>query len=376
MLFKTLAYLLLIIIILSRPEATFQYAYEGLYQWAAKMVPTLFPFMMISSIMVYSGADLELGRMLSHVLKKLYRYSSYGLYALFMGFFCGFPMGAKVVSDLYEKEKISRSEADTLLSFCNNIGPAYFMGIIIPILHECGYQNTLPRVWDVWDPGSLWDRDGTPARCRDPGYTFCRRAPSHIRHAADLAGRITQKILYGQHTIPHFIGWIYHLYQRVSNISGPHAAVCQQQKSAVQFSGDHRRCPGSLYDNTPAGPESFLDHDSTVLWRHILYHADEQLPRKIRTVDQPLSETQSHDNADLRGILFCADQTVLIQETGILSLYRSCMILDSVYISYRLYALKISVSFLPYPMFTDTVIEGLPFVHGCRSDHVRPLSYE
>ncbi len=150
MLFKTLAYLLLIIIILSRPEATFQYAYEGLYQWAAKMVPTLFPFMMISSIMIYSGADLELGRMLSHVLRKLYRYSSYGLYALFMGFFCGFPMGAKVVSDLYEKEKISRSEADTLLSFCNNIGPAYFMGIIIPILHECGYQNTLPFVFGMY----------------------------------------------------------------------------------------------------------------------------------------------------------------------------------------------------------------------------------
>ena len=150
MLFKTLAYLLLIIIILTRPEATFQYAYEGLYQWAAKMVPTLFPFMMISSIMVYSGADLELGRMLSHVLRKLYRYSSYGLYALFMGFFCGFPMGAKVVSDLYEKEKISRSEADTLLSFCNNIGPAYFMGIIIPILHECGYQNTLPFVFGMY----------------------------------------------------------------------------------------------------------------------------------------------------------------------------------------------------------------------------------
>ena len=150
MLFKTLAYLLLIIIILSRPEATFQCAYEGLYQWAAKMVPTLFPFMMISSIMVYSGADLELGRMLSHVLRKLYRYSSYGLYALFMGFFCGFPMGAKVVSDLYEKEKISRSEADTLLSFCNNIGPAYFMGIIIPILHECGYQNTLPFVFGMY----------------------------------------------------------------------------------------------------------------------------------------------------------------------------------------------------------------------------------
>lgn len=150
MLFKTLAYLLLIIIILSKPDATFQYAYEGLYQWAAKMVPTLFPFMMISSIMVYSGADMELGHMLSHILKKIYKYSSYGLYAIFMGFFCGFPMGAKVVSDLYEKGKISKSEADTLLAFCNNIGPAYFMGIIIPILHECGYHNTLPFVFGMY----------------------------------------------------------------------------------------------------------------------------------------------------------------------------------------------------------------------------------
>lgn len=150
MLFKTLAYLLLIVVILSKPEATFQYAYEGLYQWAAKMVPTLFPFMMISSIMVYSGADLELGHMLSHMLKKIYKYSSYGLYAIFMGFFCGFPMGAKVVSDLYDKEKISKYEADTLLAFCNNIGPAYFMGIIMPLLRDCGYNNTLPFVFGMY----------------------------------------------------------------------------------------------------------------------------------------------------------------------------------------------------------------------------------
>ncbi|MDE7476728.1 MAG: hypothetical protein K2M91_02070 [Lachnospiraceae bacterium] len=150
MLFKTLAYLLLIIIILSKPDATFQYAYEGLYQWAAKMVPTLFPFMMISSIMVYSGADKELGNMLNHILKNIYNYSSYGLYAIFMGFFCGFPMGAKVVSDLYENNKISKYEANTLLAFCNNIGPAYFMGIIIPILHKCGYHNTLPFLFGMY----------------------------------------------------------------------------------------------------------------------------------------------------------------------------------------------------------------------------------
>ena len=156
MLRKTFVYLVLIIVILSNPDRTFQYAYEGLYQWAVKMVPTLFPFMMISSIMVYSGADLELGHILNKILKKVYHYSSSGLYAIFMGFFCGFPMGAKVVSDLFEKNRICKSEAETLLAFCNNIGPAYFMGIIIPILHECGYQNTIPFVFGRYGIPALY----------------------------------------------------------------------------------------------------------------------------------------------------------------------------------------------------------------------------
>ena len=150
MLIKTFVWLILIIAVLSHPDATFRYAYEGLYQWAAKMVPTLFPFMMISSIMVYSGADLELGRMLSIPLKRIYKYSTYGLYAIFMGFFCGFPMGAKVVSELCENNKLSKEEAVSLLGFCNNIGPAYFLGIIIPILHACGYQNTLPFLFGMY----------------------------------------------------------------------------------------------------------------------------------------------------------------------------------------------------------------------------------
>lgn len=84
------------------------------------------------------------------LFEKIYKYSSFGLYAIFMGFFCGFPMGAKVVSELYGNDKISKSEANTLLAFCNNIGPAYFVGIIIPILHECGYQNTLPFVFGMY----------------------------------------------------------------------------------------------------------------------------------------------------------------------------------------------------------------------------------
>jgi hypothetical protein len=112
--------------------------------------------MMISSLMVYSGADLELGNLLGKLLKKVYRFSNYGIYAIFMGFFCGFPMGAKVVSELYEQNKISKNEANALLSFCNNIGPAYFVGIIIPILRELGYSQIFPFVFGMYGIPALY----------------------------------------------------------------------------------------------------------------------------------------------------------------------------------------------------------------------------
>ena len=143
---KSICYIICFIIVLYNPQATFRYAYDGLKQWATCMVPTLFPFMMISSMMIYGGADVELGRLLSPILKKIFPYSLYGLYAIFIGFLCGFPMGAKTVCDLYSKGKITKSEAESLLGFCNNIGPSFFLGIMPPILKNYGYTNIIPFV--------------------------------------------------------------------------------------------------------------------------------------------------------------------------------------------------------------------------------------
>ena len=217
---KTFVWLILIIAVLSHPDATFQYAYEGLYQWAVKMVPTLFPFMMISSIMVYSGADLELGRMLSIPLKRVYRYSTYGLYAIFMGFFCGFPMGAKVVSELCEHKKLSKEEAVSLLGFCNNIGPAYFHTDFTRL--RVSEHAALP-IWHVWYPGNIRYLFKPP---------LCQ-SPSPVRQSGKLAGtgairqcapnafpdRLSQKGMCGEHAVPDFAWRIHHLYKRLSHFS-------------------------------------------------------------------------------------------------------------------------------------------------------------
>lgn len=43
-------------------------------------------------------------------------------------------MGANVTAQLYERNMITRKEADFLLSFCNNIGPVYFLTFALPVI--------------------------------------------------------------------------------------------------------------------------------------------------------------------------------------------------------------------------------------------------
>lgn len=108
---KTVILLSFMAFILYSPTRTCHYALEGLTQWATRMIPTLFPFMILSSLMICSGADEQLGKLLSKLWKIILPIRAYGSYAIFIGFLCGFPMGAKVVSELYSARKLSRKEA-------------------------------------------------------------------------------------------------------------------------------------------------------------------------------------------------------------------------------------------------------------------------
>ena len=150
-------YLSFIGILLCFPDSTIEYAYQGLTQWATRMVPTLFPFMIISSMMIHTGVDSWLTRIIKPILKPLFSCSSNGFYAIITGFLCGFPMGAKSACDLRKNNSISKSEAEYLLAFCNNIGPTYFLGIVFPLLETCGYHNKLLLLFGLYGIPLLYD---------------------------------------------------------------------------------------------------------------------------------------------------------------------------------------------------------------------------
>ena len=119
--------LLFIFLLLTNPVNGKTLVNTGLTTWYKHMIPSLFPFMVLSGFLLRSGLSIQISSLLYPVFGRIFRLSPDCIYIIVMGFLCGFPMGANVVAESLSLNRISRREADLLLAFCNNIGPVYFI---------------------------------------------------------------------------------------------------------------------------------------------------------------------------------------------------------------------------------------------------------
>lgn len=110
------------------PNESVSAAKEGLSVSSGVILPSLFPFFVVSSLMIKTGSADKIGKAISPMVKKLFRTGSCGASAFIMGLLGGYPLGAKTVASLYEKGSCSKKEAEHLLGFCSNSGPAFILG--------------------------------------------------------------------------------------------------------------------------------------------------------------------------------------------------------------------------------------------------------
>lgn len=129
--FSALILFLFLFYLFSHPSDAFAAAQSGLYLWFDTLIPTLLPMMIFSNLLIQLDLVHCLVRFLSPITRRLLHLSTYGTYALLVGFLCGFPMGSKTVSDLLKNGQISSTEASYLLPFINNVSPMFLINIIV-----------------------------------------------------------------------------------------------------------------------------------------------------------------------------------------------------------------------------------------------------
>lgn len=121
----------LFFIMLICPKAVFTGASEGLLLWFQIILPTLFPFLLVTNLLLATGSIRYISSAFGGVLSRIFRVSQNGSFAVLTGFLCGYPMGAKTAADLTVSGYISREEGQYLLSFCNNTSPVFILNFLV-----------------------------------------------------------------------------------------------------------------------------------------------------------------------------------------------------------------------------------------------------
>ncbi|MBQ9768424.1 MAG: transporter [Lachnospiraceae bacterium] len=122
--------LLFLCLLLLFPGTCLSGAKNGLLLWFNQVLPSLLPFLILSTLFLSTGLSDLLAGKLSPLLSPIFRCSPSGCYAIVIGLFTGLPVGAKTIASLIEKGQITKKEGQYLLPMCNNMSPLFILGYI------------------------------------------------------------------------------------------------------------------------------------------------------------------------------------------------------------------------------------------------------
>lgn len=107
------------------PQEALAASKEGMQLWLNVLLPVLLPFLILTGILIHTNMAGKLLQPVEVIWNKVLGVSAAGAYAVIVGALCGYPVGAKITSDLYENHQISESEAKYLLTFTNHASPVF-----------------------------------------------------------------------------------------------------------------------------------------------------------------------------------------------------------------------------------------------------------
>lgn len=128
--FSTFLFLSLAIGFLCFPASVRESLAASLSYCFSSLIPSLFPFIALTSYAVNAPVSRFFDRYLGFISKYLFRLPRVCTVTILMGLIGGYPAGASGVSNLLKNGDINKKEAGRLLCFCVNPGIAFIVAYV------------------------------------------------------------------------------------------------------------------------------------------------------------------------------------------------------------------------------------------------------
>ncbi|MFU0832980.1 MAG: Sporulation integral membrane protein YlbJ [Oscillospiraceae bacterium] len=109
------------------PAQAAQGAKNGIGYCLDVLIPSLYPFMVLSVFVVKSGLARKIGCYLEGVTQTLFHLPGSTAPTILMSLIGGYPAGARSIAALYEDGQLSQRQAERMLGFCVNAGPSFII---------------------------------------------------------------------------------------------------------------------------------------------------------------------------------------------------------------------------------------------------------
>ncbi|OKP71551.1 sporulation integral membrane protein YlbJ [Paenibacillus sp. P3E] len=117
-------------LLLLNPASSLDAAVRGLTVWWDVLFPSLFPFFVISEMMLGFGVVHLFGALLDPLMRPLFNIPGSGGFVAAMGYVSGYPVGARLTAKLREQELLNRVEGERLVAFTTSSDPIFLLGAV------------------------------------------------------------------------------------------------------------------------------------------------------------------------------------------------------------------------------------------------------
>ena len=98
--------------------------------WQKNIFPSLFPFFVLSCLLIQYGFLEFIGELMKPVMQVLFRCKGECAFILIMSLLSGFPSNAKYTRELYQKGILNEAEASKILMFTHFSNPLFILGTV------------------------------------------------------------------------------------------------------------------------------------------------------------------------------------------------------------------------------------------------------